>query len=108
VRIALSESSGIGSLPQNSVALENNSFAVGHFRYAKACGYAGTFPTDACRPSPKYGMAILSSMITAAGCYYSELLAPQETENFDEETAFIFAGRGPANSPSETMCRDPK
>jgi len=38
-----------------------------------------------------------SAMITAAGCYYSALLAPQETENFDEETAFIFAGRRPAN-----------
>jgi hypothetical protein len=36
-------------------------------------------------------MAILSSMINAAGCYYPELLAPQETQNFDEAAAFILS-----------------
>jgi hypothetical protein len=48
-------------------------------------------------------MAILSSMITAAGCYYSEVLAPQETENFDEETVFIFAGPG-RRTPLPKQC----
>ena len=42
-------------------------------------------------PSHAHPMAILSSMITAAGCYYPELLAPQEKENFDEEVAFILS-----------------
>jgi citrate synthase len=42
-------------------------------------------------PSNAHPMAILSSMITAAGCYYPELLAPQEAENFDDETALILS-----------------
>jgi citrate synthase len=42
-------------------------------------------------PSNAHPMAMLSSMITAAGCYYPELLAPQETQNFDEEAAFILS-----------------
>ena len=42
-------------------------------------------------PSNAHPMAILSSMITAAGCYYPELLAPQETEKFDEGTTFILS-----------------
>jgi len=42
-------------------------------------------------PSNAHPMAILSSMITATGCYYPELLAPQEVENFDEETALILS-----------------
>jgi citrate synthase len=36
-------------------------------------------------------MAILSSMINAAGCYYPDLLAPQESQNFEEATAFILS-----------------
>ena len=36
-------------------------------------------------------MAILSSMVNAAGCYYPELLTPQRTENFDKATAFILS-----------------
>ena len=31
-------------VPQNSVALENNSFTVGHFRYAKASAMQELFP----------------------------------------------------------------
>jgi citrate synthase len=42
-------------------------------------------------PSKAHPMAILSSMINAAGCYYPELLAPQETQNFDEASAFILS-----------------
>ena len=42
-------------------------------------------------PSNAHPMAILSSMITAAGSYYPELLAPQEVENIDEESAFILS-----------------
>jgi len=36
-------------------------------------------------------MAILSSMINASGCYYPELLAPQELQDFANETAFILS-----------------
>jgi citrate synthase len=36
-------------------------------------------------------MAILSSMINAAACYYPDLLAPQEAQNFDHATAFIIS-----------------
>jgi citrate synthase len=42
-------------------------------------------------PPNAHPMAILSSMINAAGCYYPDLLAPQETQNFDEATAFILS-----------------
>src|SRR6202165_593879 len=42
-------------------------------------------------PSNAHPMAILSSMINAAGCYYPELLAPQEAQNFDSATAFILS-----------------
>jgi citrate synthase len=42
-------------------------------------------------PPKAHPMAILSSMINAAGCYYPELLAPQETQNFDEAAAFILS-----------------
>jgi citrate synthase len=45
----------------------------------------GGFPPNA------HPMAILSSMINAAGCYYPELLAPQESQDFANETAFILA-----------------
>ena len=42
-------------------------------------------------PPNAHPMAILSSMINAAGCYYPELLAPQESEDFKNETAFILS-----------------
>jgi citrate synthase len=42
-------------------------------------------------PPNAHPMAILSSMINAAGCYYPELLAPQGAQNFDNETAFIIS-----------------
>ena len=42
-------------------------------------------------PSSAHPMAILSSMINAAGCYYPDLLAPQESENFENATAFILS-----------------
>jgi citrate synthase len=42
-------------------------------------------------PLNAHPMAILSSMINAAGCYYPDLFAPQETQNFDESTAFILS-----------------
>jgi len=42
-------------------------------------------------PPNAHPMAILSSMINAAGCYYPELLAPQESEDFKNETAFIIS-----------------
>jgi citrate synthase len=42
-------------------------------------------------PPNAHPMAILSSMINAAGCYYPDLLAPQEAENFDQATAFIIS-----------------
>ena len=42
-------------------------------------------------PPNAHPMAILSSMINAAGCYYPDLLAPQETQNFDQATAFILS-----------------
>src|SRR6202047_2887412 len=42
-------------------------------------------------PSNAHPMAILSSMINAAGCYYPDLLAPQEAQNFDQATAFIIS-----------------
>ena len=42
-------------------------------------------------PPNAHPMAILSSMITAAGCYYPELLAPREAEDFDDEVAFILS-----------------
>jgi citrate synthase len=42
-------------------------------------------------PPNAHPMAILSSMINAAGCYYPNLLAPQETKDFDDEAAFILS-----------------
>src|ERR1700675_247624 len=42
-------------------------------------------------PPNAHPMAILSSMINAAGCYYPDLLAPQEAENFDNATAFVIS-----------------
>ena len=42
-------------------------------------------------PPNAHPMAILSSMINAAGCYYPNLLARQEVENFDDATAFIIS-----------------
>ena len=42
-------------------------------------------------PPKAHPMAILSSMINAAGCYYPELLAPQGAQDFDNETAFIIS-----------------
>jgi len=42
-------------------------------------------------PPRAHPMAMLSSMINAAGCYYPELLAPRETQNFDEAAAFILS-----------------
>ena len=42
-------------------------------------------------PPNAHPMAILSSMINAAGCYYPELLAPQGTQDFANETAFILS-----------------
>jgi citrate synthase len=36
-------------------------------------------------------MAMLSSMVNAAGCYYPELLAPQEGQDFGNETAFLIS-----------------
>jgi citrate synthase len=42
-------------------------------------------------PPNAHPMAILSSMINAAGCYYPNLLAPQEAQNFDHATAFIIS-----------------
>jgi citrate synthase len=42
-------------------------------------------------PPNAHPMAILSSMINAAGCYYPELLAPQESQDFATETAFILS-----------------
>jgi citrate synthase len=42
-------------------------------------------------PPNAHPMAILSSMINAAGCYYPDLLAQREVENFDNATAFIIS-----------------
>ncbi|MBV9999950.1 MAG: citrate synthase [Verrucomicrobia bacterium] len=42
-------------------------------------------------PPNAHPMAILSSMINAAGCYNPQLLAPQETKDFDDETAFLIS-----------------
>jgi citrate synthase len=42
-------------------------------------------------PPNAHPMAMLSSMINSAGCYYPELLAPQESENFANLTAFILS-----------------
>jgi citrate synthase len=42
-------------------------------------------------PPNAHPMAILSSMVNAAGCFYPELLAPQEKENFGDEVAFIIS-----------------
>jgi citrate synthase len=42
-------------------------------------------------PPNAHPMAILSSMINAAGCYYPELLAPQEAQDFGKKTAFIIS-----------------
>jgi citrate synthase len=42
-------------------------------------------------PPNAHPMAMLSSMINAAGCYYPELLAPQGALDFDNETAFIMS-----------------
>src|SRR5271166_6400137 len=42
-------------------------------------------------PPNAHPMAILSSMINASGCYYPELLAPQEKQKFDNEVAFIIS-----------------
>ena len=42
-------------------------------------------------PPNAHPMAILSSMINAAGCYYPELLTPQDNEKFDNEVAHIIS-----------------
>jgi citrate synthase len=42
-------------------------------------------------PPNAHPMAILSSMINAAGCYYPHLLTRQEEQNFDNATAFIIS-----------------
>jgi citrate synthase len=42
-------------------------------------------------PPNAHPMAILSSMINAAGCYYPELLAPQEAQDFGKKAAFIIS-----------------
>jgi citrate synthase len=42
-------------------------------------------------PPNAHPMAILSSMINAAGCYYPELLTPQDKEKFDNEVAHIIS-----------------
>jgi len=42
-------------------------------------------------PPNAHPMAILSSMINAAGCYYPELLAPRESQDFANQTAFILS-----------------
>jgi citrate synthase len=42
-------------------------------------------------PPNAHPMAILSSMVNAAGCFYPELLAPQEKENFGDEVPFIIS-----------------
>ncbi len=42
-------------------------------------------------PPKAHPMAILSSMVNAAGCYYPELLAPQGAQDFSNETAFIIS-----------------
>lgn len=42
-------------------------------------------------PPNAHPMAMLSSMINSAGCYYPELLAPQESQDFVDETAFILS-----------------
>ena len=42
-------------------------------------------------PPNAHPMAMLSSMINSAGCYYPELLVPQESENFANLTAFILS-----------------
>jgi citrate synthase len=42
-------------------------------------------------PPKAHPMAMLSSMINSAGCYYPELLAPQELQDFATLTAFILS-----------------
>jgi citrate synthase len=42
-------------------------------------------------PPNAHPMAILSSMINAAGCFYPELLAPQEEQHFNNEVAFLIS-----------------
>jgi citrate synthase len=42
-------------------------------------------------PLNAHPMAILSSMINAAGSYYPHLLVPRESQNFDNATAFILS-----------------
>jgi citrate synthase len=42
-------------------------------------------------PPKAHPMAILASMINAADCYYPEPLAPQESHDFANETAFILS-----------------
>jgi citrate synthase len=42
-------------------------------------------------PPNAHPMAMLSSMINSSGCYFPELLAPQESENFANLTAFILS-----------------
>jgi citrate synthase len=42
-------------------------------------------------PPNAHPMAMLSSMINSAGCYFPELLVPQESENFANLTAFILS-----------------
>ncbi|HYY30567.1 MAG TPA: citrate synthase [Chthoniobacterales bacterium] len=42
-------------------------------------------------PPNAHPMAMLSSMINSAGCYYPELLAPQESQDFANLTAFILS-----------------
>jgi len=42
-------------------------------------------------PPNAHPMAILSSMINSAGCYYPELLAPQELQDLSSASAFILS-----------------
>jgi citrate synthase len=42
-------------------------------------------------PPNAHPMAMLSSMINSSGCYFPELLVPQESENFANLTAFILS-----------------
>ena len=42
-------------------------------------------------PPNAHPMAMLSSMINSAGCYYPELLAPQESKDFAIEAAFLLS-----------------
>ncbi|MBV9273441.1 MAG: citrate synthase [Verrucomicrobia bacterium] len=42
-------------------------------------------------PPNAHPMAMLSSMINSAGCYYPELLAPQESQDFADEAALLLS-----------------